>query len=583
MASLGDLVVNLRANTQQFIRGMKQADAQVSGFASSAVMAASVAAGGWMVKLAADAEQLKLQFESLLGSGDAAAAMMGRITEFSKTTPFQKLGIAEAAKKLLGFGVPAKDVISILRRIGNAAAVTGAPLSELALIYGKVHTRGKLGLEHLMQLQERSVPAIKALAAVTGIAEENIMSMATAGKISADDLAKAFTHLSNEGNTFHGAMDKLSKTFKGQLSTLMDNAIALGEQLGAVLIPELTRMTLLVTEIVTEYREWVPVIAGVIAGFAALRAAVMAFSMAARIAAAAQATVLALSGPAGWAVLATGAALATAAVVKLQESWNALDQKMQNALARAEAHKAAQAGEAAAMAKTTRAAIDQAAAIKKLADEKQNLIDKARETMRGLRDPFASLHKGARELAEGLKLAGFGFDAIRQAVHMFIMQEGGFTDALQEQKDELDKLKGKIDDADIALRRFAQQGVSPKMLQHYRNVVNEIKRIKKEQEDAEKKDPFLDMLAGATAAVRNIAAEDLQAKIDKLEAQKEGFKRSPGAMQRGSAEAMKAIIANQRQADPSLKKLDQQIELAQAQLEELKKKSEFELAIQEGL
>lgn len=581
MASLGDLVVNLKARTGSFIRDMKKADSAVGGFASSAVLAASAAAGGWMVKLAADAQQLQLQFESLLGSGDAAAAMIGRINEFAKTTPFQKLGIAEAAKKLLGFGVPAENVIKNLREIGNAAAVTGAPLSELALIYGKVQTRGRLGLEHLMQLQERSVPAIKALAEVTGFAEENIMSMATAGKISAEDLAKAFTHLSKEGNVFSGAMDKLSKTFKGQLSTLMDNAIALGEQLGAVLLPPLQSMILLVTKLVTEYREWVPVIAGVIAGFATLKAAVMAFSMAARIAAAAQATVLALSGPAGWAALATGVALATAAVVKLQEEWNALDQEMQNAQARALANQAAQAGEAAAMAKTTQAAVDQAAALKKLTDEKQRLIDKARETMRGLHDPFASLREGARELAAGLKAAGFGFNDIRQAVHMFIMQGSGFTDALQEQKDELDKLKGKIDDTGIALRNWERAGVSQKMRDQYKAIADEIKKIQKEQEAAAKnKNMWEGMLGGATAALRGIIAEDVQADLDKLKAQREGFTRNAGGMQRGSAEAMRVILAGQRESDPSLKKLDKQIELQEAQLEELQKKSEFELAIQ---
>ena len=90
MASLGTLVVNLKANTDQFKRGMQSAEATMGSFRDAAFAAATGAAGLGLLKLAADAETLKVKLEVLLKSGSAANEMFRKIGDFAASTPFQK-------------------------------------------------------------------------------------------------------------------------------------------------------------------------------------------------------------------------------------------------------------------------------------------------------------------------------------------------------------------------------------------------------------------------------------------------------------------------------------------------------------
>ena len=66
------------------------------------------------LKAFATLEKLQTAFESMLGSTDAAAAMIKALTEFSAKTPFQLKGIGDATKTLLAFGVEGDAIIGKL-------------------------------------------------------------------------------------------------------------------------------------------------------------------------------------------------------------------------------------------------------------------------------------------------------------------------------------------------------------------------------------------------------------------------------------------------------------------------------------
>ena len=97
-----------------------------------------------MLGLATDAEQLHVKFRVLLKSGTAATAMLKNVGEFAASTPFQKMDIANAAQKLLAFNVPAKDVMTSIRQIGDISALTGNSITEMAELYGKANVQGRL-------------------------------------------------------------------------------------------------------------------------------------------------------------------------------------------------------------------------------------------------------------------------------------------------------------------------------------------------------------------------------------------------------------------------------------------------------
>lgn len=175
------------------------------------------------IGLAAELEQTEVAFTTMLGSADAAKAMMGQLSTFAASTPFEFPGIASAAKSLLAFGVSAGDIPNTLRMVGDVAAGVGVNLEDLAQIYGKAKTSGKLMAEDINQLTGRGIPIIKELAKQFGVSEGEVKGLVTAGQVGFPQLQKAFESMTGKGGQFAGLMEAQSKTLGGLWSTLTDN------------------------------------------------------------------------------------------------------------------------------------------------------------------------------------------------------------------------------------------------------------------------------------------------------------------------------------------------------------------------
>ncbi len=175
------------------------------------------------ITLAAELEQVGVAFETMLGSGQAAKALMSELTAFSAATPFEFPEIAASAKKLLAFGVGAADMMNKLTMLGDVAAGIGAPLEDIASIYGKIKSRGQLTGETLNQMAERGIPIYAALAKEMGVAGTEVAGLVTKGQIGFKQVDAALAGLSAEGGQFSGMMAKQSQTLAGLWSTLTDN------------------------------------------------------------------------------------------------------------------------------------------------------------------------------------------------------------------------------------------------------------------------------------------------------------------------------------------------------------------------
>jgi tape measure domain-containing protein len=179
------------------------------------------------ITLAADLEQVSVAFETMLGSAAASQKLMADLTKFSAATPFEFPEIASSAKKLLAFGVGAADMTNKLTMLGDIAAGVGAPLEDIAAIYGKIKSRGQLTGETLNQMAERGIPIYRALAKSLGVAESAVAGLVTKGEIGFNDVDAALAGLTGTGGQFAGMMQKQSQTLAGLWSTLTDT-IGLG-------------------------------------------------------------------------------------------------------------------------------------------------------------------------------------------------------------------------------------------------------------------------------------------------------------------------------------------------------------------
>ena len=202
-------------------------------------------AGAFFSKGIIDASQLEkdvLAIETLTGSVQIAEQTMENLQQFAASTPFQMGDLTQATKMLLAFGIQAENVQDHLFVLGNLAAVSGASVSELAQIFGKVKAQGKVTAETLDQLAERAIPVGPALAKHFGVAETAIRDMVSKGLVQFSDLQAALFNVAGAGGKLGDAMSKMSETTAGQFSTLQDNISMLGIEIAEAFLPLLNQI-----------------------------------------------------------------------------------------------------------------------------------------------------------------------------------------------------------------------------------------------------------------------------------------------------------------------------------------------------
>jgi tape measure domain-containing protein len=200
-------------------------------------------------------EQNQIAFETMLGSGEAAKKLLGEIQSFTASTPFQEEEVTSAGKALLAFNIEADKVVPTLKRIGDISAGIGAPIGEIAEIYGKARVQGRLFAEDINQLTGRGIPVIQELAKQFGISDGEVKKLVESGKVGFPELEQAFVSLTSEGGKFAGLTEKLSGSTKGALSTLKDNIIALARDAVAPFLPAITEAFQNITKGIEDFRQ----------------------------------------------------------------------------------------------------------------------------------------------------------------------------------------------------------------------------------------------------------------------------------------------------------------------------------------
>jgi tape measure domain-containing protein len=184
--------------------------------------AAAVGIGVKAVNAAADFEQTKVAFTTLIGDAAKAEETLGKLRELGAKTPFEFPELADAGRKLIAFGESADSVPETLRRIGDVSAGVQAPVNEIAELYGKARVQGRLFAEDINQLTGRGIPIIQELAKQFGVSESEVKKLVESGKVGFPNIERAFIDMTSQGGKFSGMMEAQSKTTSGLFSTLKD-------------------------------------------------------------------------------------------------------------------------------------------------------------------------------------------------------------------------------------------------------------------------------------------------------------------------------------------------------------------------
>ena len=239
-------------------------------------VAAAEQFGQKIFQVRSEFQQLEVAFKVLLKSEERAVKLMGELTNLAATTPFGLQEVSGAAKQLIAYGIAAEDVNETLTTLGNIASAVGAPLRDIAYLYGTTMVQGRMYTQDLRQFMGRGIALADKLAEHFGIATDQVQEYVTAGKVGAKEFKAAIDALGGAGGEYDGLMEEQSKTLQGQWSNLQDSLDMMLNEIGKTTQSAFGQAIGMAGKLVENYEKVGRAIAAIVATYGAYKAATMA-------------------------------------------------------------------------------------------------------------------------------------------------------------------------------------------------------------------------------------------------------------------------------------------------------------------
>ena len=542
MASLGDLVVNLTANSKGVQSGLQEAQGYMTAFAAASVAFATASVAQFVrVGSAFDdmAKRTGVSVEALSTLSYAAKlsdtsieSVQGGLMKMAKLMGEVRSGSAQAAEKLQALGLSTTQILAAnpeqqFKMVADAIAGISDP-SQQAAAAMEIFGKGAGDLLPLLQMGGKGIEYMQQKGVEFG-------AMIT------DDMAASAAELGD-------SIDNLLTSFTG-----------LAMVIGSFVADILTPLFNLTAKLVTEYRDFfgvlgiaAAVIGGVVLAMQAVTKAVQAYAKA-------QAFAKALSGPKGWLELSIGLGLAAGAAALLGLSFAEQNRETEEA------------------ARLLKDAADQTERVKKAqAQPQKSVLDVKGENVGAFVKSIEQMNtQSAQGQAEALrrKIAQLtdDFNTLRKLGRTDMTPEQfqsykqaaidaftGVGEKTKELQKELSILRGETTAQEIEFQRMLQAGASNAQIEALRQMQAEREKLLAQQEEEAKRQ------ADITAAAEQSKAA-LQAEVDaikdsiKTPKQKldERLERINELEKSGMLNVMEAALAA-KQVQDEMKQLDQQ-------------------------
>jgi len=254
-----------RAGVERVDRSMSKLSSNIMGVAKTAFNIAAIGIGGIAASVTlftrefSKIEDAEAAFTPLMGGAKRAKELVDALNETSASTPFQFENLADTANQLLPImNGNIEKTIKTIRMLGDTSGGNAQKLDSITRGFTKAMLKGKVDLESLNMIGEAGVPIFQQLASVMGTeVNESFFKMISAGKVTTQQLTKAFEKMTSEGGIFFGGMEIASKTTSGLWSTLKDNISLTAAEIGSVLSPVVKDLLGNSISIAQKVRDWV--------------------------------------------------------------------------------------------------------------------------------------------------------------------------------------------------------------------------------------------------------------------------------------------------------------------------------------
>lgn len=248
-----EILAQSRANVADYTSELRNAGLVIAAFGSAAL----AAFGGLVlssVKAAGKFTELRISFETMLGSVSEAKGILDRLVDFSIKTPFTMHEVEAAARTMVTFGERGDQLMDTLGFLGNAASATGTDFALVALVFNQIRGVGHLLMQDFRQLAIRGILSMQDLANHFGVTTAKAQEMMTAGEIGFESVREILRNLSSEGGRFEDMMSKLAVEQRGLWFNLIDTIDLVKREFGQALEPTVNSMIKSALEMAQSFR-----------------------------------------------------------------------------------------------------------------------------------------------------------------------------------------------------------------------------------------------------------------------------------------------------------------------------------------
>lgn len=225
---------------QDGVTSLQSSTIGLSGVASALGISLGITGlAGAAISAGSAFEQSNIALTTFTGSAKIARGLITDLQQFANVTPFNTSEVIQSGRALAAYGVEVKNILPSLRMIGDVAAGTGQPITEMVTLFGQMRSQQYIYAQDLMQLSTRGIPIYAELGKVLGKTPPQIKKLASEGKVQFPQLVAAFRNMTYEGGRFYNLMDAQSRSTAGRWSNLVGMAELLGIKIFTALQPTL--------------------------------------------------------------------------------------------------------------------------------------------------------------------------------------------------------------------------------------------------------------------------------------------------------------------------------------------------------
>lgn len=175
----------------------------------------------------------RVAFTTFMHDGRKAADFMGQLRQLALQSPvLDPKSTGEAARMLMAYGLATKNIIPMVKAVGDMSAASGKSIAEVmpqaAMAIGQVASKGKLQAEELNQLAESVGLSRGRIRTALGMTRAEFEESFKPGQSISADKAIPAIQKAMEAQS-RGASEMLAKTTGGQIDRLRD---VFGQKMG---------------------------------------------------------------------------------------------------------------------------------------------------------------------------------------------------------------------------------------------------------------------------------------------------------------------------------------------------------------